>query len=650
MSNTEEMAVPQEQSIPENPAVETAVNETEVSEQTEPVTSETVDPEPEASEAQTEEVMAETAETVAESEEAVAESAAESGPKFHSMTKPELVAELQKIIDAADMTAHRTVAAIKAAFYVVHNKEVYDEMAAFVEAGNSPEAFASRADAVEAQFKDLLALFRDRRNAYLEADEQQRLENLAAKNAILDQLRAIAEDIDNVGVNFTRFHQLQQDFKVKADLPAGSENDLWKMYQTISETFYDRLKMNKELRDLDFKKNLEAKKQVIERAKLLLEDKDIIGSVGRLQGLHSEWREIGPVAKDLREELWNEFKTLSTSINRRHQEFFESRKAQENANKEAKEALIAELEGVDTEALNSMAAWDQAARNVIELQARWKAIGPAPRKVSATLFGRFRELCDKFFAAKSAYYTSVKETYAENLKKKTELCERVEALVDEPDRRKAMDTLTALRAEWKTVGPVSRRHSDDIWKRFSEGAQKVYDNKKKADGERKSTEQANLQAKRDVIARIQALPLDGDQKEIIASIRELQAEWQQIGHVPFGIKDKLYAEYREACDKVYDTCGQRNRSERNARFNSRLENMKGDPRRVNRERDRLVWALEQKQAELQTINNNLGFFNVKSSAGSSLVKDIERRAERIKTDIEQLREKIAAIDAADKEA
>lgn len=650
MSNTEEMAVPQEQSIPENPAVETAENETEVSEQAETVTSETVDPEPEASDAETVEVVAESEETEDETQEATAENAGESVPKFHSMTKEELVAELQKIIDAADMTAHRTVAAIKAAFYVVHNKEVYDEMAAFVEAGNSPEAFASGADETESRFKDLLALFRDRRNAYLEADEQNRLENLAAKNAILDQLRAIAEDIDNVGVNFTRFHQLQQDFKVKADLPAGSENDLWKLYQTISETFYDRLKMNKELRDLDFKKNLEAKKQVIERARLLLEDKDIIGSVGRLQGLHSEWREIGPVAKDLREELWNEFKTLSTAINRRHQEFFENRKAQENANKEAKEALIAELEAIDPETLKSMAAWDQAARNVIELQARWKAVGPAPRKVSATLFGRFRELCDKFFAAKSAYYTSVKESYAENLKKKTELCERVEALVDEPDRRKAMDTLTELRAEWKSVGPVSRRHSDDIWKRFSEGAQKVYDNKKKADGERKSTEQANLKAKRDVIARIQAIPLDGDQKEIIATVRELQAEWQQIGHVPFGIKDKLYAEYREACDKVYDTCGQRNRNERNARFNSRLENMKGDPRRVNRERDRLVWALEQKQAELQTINNNLGFFNVKSSAGSSLVKDIERRAERIKTDIEQLREKIAAIDAADKEA
>lgn len=649
MSNTEEMAVPQEQSIPENPAAEAAVNKTEVSEQAESAASETVNPEPEAQAAETAEAAPE-ATPEETSEESVSEEAGESGPRFHDMTKEELVAELQKIVDADDMTAHRTVAAIKASFYVIHNKEVYDEMAAFVEAGNSPEAFASKADSVEAQFKDLLALFRDRRNAYLEADEEKRLENLAAKNAILDQLRAIAEDIDNVGVNFSKFHQLQQDFKIKADLPAGSENDLWKMYQTVSETYYDRLKMNKELRDLDFKKNLEAKKQVIERAKALLEDKDIIGSVGKLQGLHSEWREIGPVAKDLREEIWNEFKGLSTAINRRHQEFFENRKAQENANKEAKEALIAELEAIDTDAFNSMAAWDQAAKNVIELQARWKAVGPAPRKYSSALFSRFRELCDKFFAAKSAYYTSVKESYAENLRKKTDLCERAEALINETDRRKAMDTLTALRAEWKTVGPVSRRHSDDIWKRFSEAAQKVYDNKKKADGERKSTEQANLQAKRDIVARIKAIDLEGDQREIIAAIRDLQAEWQQIGHVPFGIKDKLYAEYREACDKVYETCGQRNRSERNARFNSRLENMKGDPRRVNRERDRLVWALEQKQAELQTINNNLGFFNIKSSAGSSLVKDIERRAERIKADIEQLREKIAVIDAADKEA
>ncbi|MDE7160973.1 MAG: DUF349 domain-containing protein [Muribaculaceae bacterium] len=569
---------------------------------------------------------------------------------YHAMGKNELVDELQKIVDEGDMTAHRTVAAIKAAFYVVHNKEVYDRMTAFVEAGNSPDAFAAPADPVEAQFKDLLALFRDRRNAYLEADEQKRLENLAAKNAILDQLRVIAEDIDNVGVNFSKFHQLQQDFKVKADLPAGSENDLWKMYQTVSETFYDRLKMNKELRDLDFKKNLEAKKLIIERAQALLEDKDIIATVGKLQTLHGEWREIGPVAKDLREEIWNEFKTLSTAINRRHQEFFEARKAEENVNKEAKEALIAELEAIDIETLKTVGAWDKAGKQVLDIQTRWRAVGPAPRKVSTQLYSRYRELCDKFFAAKSEFYNSLREQYAENLKKKIALCEKVEALLDETDHRKAMDTVTELRAEWKEVGPVSRRHSDEVWKRFSDAAQKVYDSKKRADGERKSAEQANLQIKREILESIKALPLDGDQKEVMAEVRALQARWQETGHVPYSVKDKLNTEYREACDNLYNTYGQRSRNERTARFNSRLENMKGDPRRVNRERDRLVWALEQKEAELHTINNNLGFFNVKSSAGSSLVKDIERRAERIKTDIEQLREKIAAIDAAEKES
>lgn len=578
------------------------------------------------------------------SETVVAETETTQSPRYHSMTKEQLMEELKRIIESEDLNAHRSVAAIKAAFYAIRSKEAYEELERFVQEGGDPAAFSSQPDASESAFKDLLAVFRDRRNSYLEAEEQTRMENLSVKKELLERMKAIAADIDNVGANFQTFRQLQQDFRSEAPVPAGAESELWKNFQTVNETFYDCLKMNKELRDLDFKKNLEAKRAIIERARELSEAEDVISAAARMQGLHAEWREIGPVAKELRDSIWEEFKGFSTIVNRRHQEHFEKRKADEQANEQAKEALIQTLASMDLESLKTMGAWDEAGKKVIELQAQWRTLGFASRKNNTTLYSRFRTLCDEFFSRKNEFFKSVKDTYSENLRRKIALCERAENLGAEENVHKAAEQIAALQAEWKTVGPVARKHSDDVWKRFTKACNAIFDARRKAFSAQRSVEQNNLAVKREIVEALRALPIDGDQREVLAKVRELQTRWQETGHVPFNLKDALRDDYRTACDRLYDAY-KASAARRNVqKFENRMDRMKGDARGVNRERDRLVQALEQKKSELNTINNNLGFFNVKSSAGSSLVKDIERRASKIQAEIDQIKEKIKVID------
>ncbi len=571
-------------------------------------------------------------------------------PRYHSMTKEELMAELQKIIDANDLNAHRSVASIKAAFYAIRSKETYHELEVYVEEGGDPSSFSSATDPSETAFKDLLGLFRERRNEFLEAEEQTRMENLNIKKGLLEQMQAIASDIDNVGANFNAFRQLQQAFRADAPVPAGAEADLWKNYQTVNETFYDCLKMNKELRDLDFKKNLEAKRQIIERARELSEAADVINAAARMQGLHAEWREVGPVAKELRDSIWEEFKALSTIVNRRHQGYFEKRKAEEQANEQAKTEIIDTIAAMDLDALKTRAAWDEAAKKVIEFQQKWRTLGFASKKANNTLLTRFRTLCDEFFSRKQEFNKSLKDAYADNLRLKIALCERAENLSSEENLQKAVEQVAKLQAEWKTVGPVTRKHSDEVWKRFNKACNVVFDARRKMHSAQRSAEQANLAAKRDIIEQLRALPTDGDQREVMGKVRELQAAWQEIGHVPYNLKDALRDDYRSACDRLYDSYSARTARRNAQKFESRIDRMKGDSRGVNRERDRLVSTLEQKKAELSTINNNLGFFNVKSSAGSSMVKEIERRAAKIQGEIDQILEKIKIIDTQKREA
>ena len=570
-------------------------------------------------------------------------SAEERKPRFSEMTKEELIETLRNIVEESRATDHHEAQAIKGAYFALRTKETNAELEKFVEEGGKPEEFVSTPDEGEAEMRDLIARFRDMRAAWLEADQKTRQANLEEKQASLAQLKEIASDIDNVNVNFQKFQDLQNSFKEKADLPDTAVTAIWKDFQTTVELFYDQLKMNKELRDLDFRKNLEAKRQLVEQAKGLADNPDVVDAINKLMILHNEWRETGPVAKEFREPIWEEFKEASAIVRKRHQEYFEGRKANESANEEAKTKLCEEVDAIVAAFPESFNDWEEATKKVIDLQARWKEIGFASKKVNGALYTRFRNACDVFFKTKADYFHRIKEEYSENLRKKTELCEKAEALASQEKIGAAVEAVQKLREEWKTIGSAGRRHSDEVWQRFTTACNAVFDRRKAENGDRKKEENANLEAKREVIAQLKALPLDADRRELLPKVRELQEKWNAIGHVPFKLKDQLRTEYREICDTIYNSFDARESRNNMRRFEQKMEDIKDDSQKMKREREHIQRQLEAKRNDLKTYQNNMGFFNVKSNAGNSMLKDLERKIALIEKDIEQLQEKLKML-------
>lgn len=567
------------------------------------------------------------------------------GRRIHSMSKEELRDALKDIVDSDNMEAHKEVTAIKQAFFNLKSRENIELLDAYVEAGNDPATFSAQPDEVENELKSLYAEFKERRAAYLAAEEARRADNLEKKQEILTRMEEIAGDIDNVNTKFPEFQQLQVDFKEIKDVPATAETDIWKQFQNVVERFYDNLKINKELRDFDFKKNLEAKRALIDEAKKLESVSDPVAAFRLLQGLHDQWRAIGPVAKEIRDEIWDEFKDASTVINKRHQDYFEQRKASELANEEAKTKLCEEIETIKSDEIKTFADWNATTERIVELQKKWKEYGYASKKANTVLYNRFRKACDDFFAAKAAYFQRTKDELNSNLEKKTSLCEKAEALKNSDDVKKATDEIVKLQTEWKSIGSVPRKHSDALWQRFTSACNYFFDERKRQNKERHREEQENLDRKRDIIARLSELPKDGDRREIMPKIKELQAEWQTVGFVPFKMKDKIFTEYRAVCDALYDAYNQREARQRMSNFQNRVSELKGDGNKINRERDRLIRVCESRRMELKTIENNMGFFSVKSSAGNSMLKDMENKVKRIKEDIKELEAKIALLDA-----
>lgn len=578
-------------------------------------------------------------------ETATSETGREANINYHSLTKTELVEALRAIVESKDASAHKKVAAIKQSFYQLRNREIQAEMDEYVEAGNAPETFTSAIDEAETQLKELLNIFRELRSQYLNTEEERKRENLVLKQKIIDQLRELADDIDNINLHFPKFQQLQADFKAITDIPAGDVAETWKNYQLAVEQFYDRLKMNKELRDLDFRKNLEYKRTLIGQAKALETEPDPVAAFRKLQDLHEKWRETGPVARDMRESIWDEFKAASTIVNKRHQEFFEARKAQETANEQAKTALCEQIEGIDMDKLDSFKAWDAETKHVLELQAEWKKLGFASRKVNNALFNRFRAVCDAFFSRKAAYFKSVKDEYAANMAKKVALCEQAEALRESAeDNRKAMEQITRLQAEWRKIGPVARKNSDIVWQRFNEACNYFYQQRKQETAAVRQEENANLAAKRAIVSALKAINLDETERgEAISQVRELQKQWNATGHVPFRQKDAIFSEYRQICDKLYGQLDMHRQQARIAGFEEQLAGMDADKAKLMRERERLSRAYESKKNELNTAENNMGFFNVKSSEGNSLMRDMERRIKRLREDLELIAQQISAV-------
>lgn len=569
---------------------------------------------------------------------------------YHQMTKDELIEALTKIVNAGEWDRHKEVTSIKQSYYTIINKEREKEQEAFVAAGNEIANFSYTPDATEEPMKQLLSEFKDKRNAFLEEREEIRKKNLDAKYEIIDKIKKLSEDIDTINQQFPAFQQLQQDFKAAGEVPQGSETELWKNYQVAVEQFYDRLKVNKELRDFDFKKNYELKSQLIEKAEALAEVSDVLEAFRTLQGLHEQWREIGPVARDIREEMWNKFKEASTVINKRHQDFFQNKKENEMANETAKTELCEKAEAIDFDNLKSYAEWDEATKAILELQAAWKELGFASRKVNNALFARFRNACDKFFSAKADYFKRVKEESRDNLAKKEALCEKAEALAADFDKKGALDEMQALQKEWREVGVVRRKQGDEVWKRFCDALDEFYGQRKKLFSGKKAEETANLKAKREVIDKLKEISEEEDRKDVIDTIRELQNEWQSIGHVPFKEKDEINKAYRAELDRLFGAFDIKETRQRVRRYENEVKKFAGEEGRMSRERDRLVRALESRLAEAKTIENNLGFFNVKSNAGNSMVKEMEKKIQKLKSEADEIKEKISLLDAQEKQA
>lgn len=540
------------------------------------------------------------------------------------MTHDQLVAVCQEIADrdAADISADDV-------------RRIRQQINAFLK--SEPEA--------EEELKNLFNTIRDKKAAYTAEQEAAKAANLERKQAIIAEIIALAEDTDNVNRTFSRYRELQEEFNSIGEVPATDDTAVWKKFQEARERYSDNLKINKELRDYDFKKNLDSKQLLLDEAESLLTDDDIITAYRRLQELHNKWRRIGPVAKEFREEIWDKFKAASAEINKRYQAHFEARKAREAENEAGKSALIAELEAIDLDAIKSFSAWDEVTKQVMELQQKWRTYGFASKKMNKALFARFRELCDKFFAAKAEYFQTTREELANNLARKTALAERAEALKDSTDWKAATDEFVAMQKEWKTIGTVAKKYSDTVWKRFLAACDHFFEQKKKATSGARREENENLKAKREVIAALAEITADTPREEAIERMRQLQDRWKEIGHVPFREKDKVYDAYRQQLDAIRDQLNLRRSQARMERFQQTVSAIEGDDNKLYREREKLTRALEARRQELRTYENNLGFLSSKSKSGNSMLKEFERKADALRADIADLEEKIKVVTA-----
>ena len=619
-------------------------NQVENQEETPEVKEEPVAEEPVAEAPKVEEPVAEEPKIEEpKAEEPVAELPELEKVDYTSLDKPGLVSELEKLLTFPVESVKDRVAQIKAAFFALRKEEIAAEKAAFLEKGNEESAFAPIEDEVEQKIKELLGEFKEKRAEFNAEQDAARQENLEKKLKIIEEINTISKDTDNINRQFSHVQQLQQEFKAIGEVPSTSTTEVWKSYQQAIENFYDLLKINKELRDYDFKKNLEIKQQLCEQAEALDEENDVISAFKKLQVLHDKWRETGPVAKDIREQLWARFKAASSVINKKHQSFFEERKASEKENADAKTALCEAIEKIDIETLKTYASWDEATKQIIGLQEEWKKLGFASRKVNTALFTRFRKSCDEFFTAKATFFKQMKEELAENLAKKTALCEKAEALKDSTDWKATTDALIALQKEWKTIGPVVKKHSDAVWKRFIGACDYFFEQKKKQTSSQRSVEHDNLKAKKEVIAQINAIVnVEEEAEDAPQQIRDLMSKWQSIGHVPYKEKDKIYAQYKEAIDKAFEKFDMKAVRARLSNFENSISQSGSD--KVYHERERLVRAYEQKCNELKTYENNMGFFTARSKSGNTIVKELEKKISNLKEDIELLEQKIKIID------
>lgn len=564
-----------------------------------------------------------------------------------ALTKEEIIKRFEEILQNIENVGRQDIEHLKQAFYKIRKHETDAARKAFVENGGDADAFVPEADEYEQKFKELVSAIKEKRTEIAKAAEQLKEENLEKKNRIIEKIKEFISSGEDVNKYYNEFKQLRQEWNDIKLIPQEKATELWKNYQLYVERFYDLLKINNEFRTYDFKKNLELKTALCEAAEKLEEEPDVVSAFYQLQNLHHEFREIGPVAPEMREEIWGRFKKASTVINKKHQQHFEELKAKEQGNYEAKQAICEKIESIDCTALKTFADWDEKTNEVIALQSEWKTIGFAPQKLNVKIFERFRAACDAFFKAKSEFYKTIKTEKNENLQRKIALAERAEALKDSTDWKKTTEELTRLQKEWKTIGSVSKKYSDAVWNRFISACDYFFEQKKNMFAGQKSEEQANLAAKQELIEQIESIPEDADPAEALKTVKELQEKWNSIGFVPFKEKDKIYKRFIASVDKWYDSYRQGVSDRKISAFKDNIDRIASkDGNAVNglyRERDKVVKMYESMKSELATYENNMSFLNV-SSKNSSFMQEINKKIEKLKSDIKLAEEKLAAID------
>ena len=586
--------------------------------------------------------VSEPATTETPAEEIVSEKPVEPVQK---LTKEEILAKLKEVVADVENVAKPEIDGLKQSFYKLHNAEQDAARKLFIENGGAAENFVPQTDCVEEEFKNIMSVIKEKRSALTAELEKQKEMNLQVKLSIIEELKELVESPDDANKSYTEFKKLQQQWNEVKLVPQAKVNELWKNYQLYVEKFYDLLKLNNEFREYDFKKNLEIKTHLCEAAEKLADEEDVVSAFHQLQKLHQEFRDTGPVAKELRDEIWARFKAASTTVNRRHQQHFEALKEVEQHNLDQKTVICEIIEAIDYKELTNFASWESKTQEVIALQNKWKTIGFAPQKMNVKIFERFRKACDEFFRKKGEFFKTLKEGMNENLEKKRALCEKAEALKDSTDWKATADELTKLQKEWKTIGPVAKKYSDAVWKRFISACDYFFEQKNKATSSQRSVEQENLEKKKAIIEKLNVIDDQMDTEEATQLVRDLMKEWNGVGHVPFKEKDRIYKQYHSQIDKLFERFNISASNKKLSNFKSTISSIQeGSPQALYREREKLVRAFDNMKNELQTYENNLGFLTTSSKKGNSLLTEINRKVEKLKADIELVKEKIKVVD------
>ena len=559
-------------------------------------------------------------------------------------SKKEVLERIREIAHNDENPEKDEVEYLKSTFYRLHIAEREEQQKAYLEEGGDPEKYQVRPDDVEEAFKAEMQVTKEKRAKLFQKQEEERANNLKHREEIIEKIKNMATSPEEANKSFNAFKQLQQEWKEIGAVPPEKANETWKTYQLYVEQFYDLLNLNREAREYDFKKNLEQKTRLCEEAEKLAEETDIISAFHQLQELHAQYRETGPVAKDLRDEIWTRFKNASTVINKKHQQHFEELRAREEENLTKKTALCEKVEAIAQEENKGTADWEKHSQEIIAIQQEWKTIGFAPQKMNVKIFERFRTACDDFFGRKAEYFKEIKKRFAENAEKKRVLVEKAKALADSTDWKSTSDKIIALQKEWKTIGTVPKKLGDRLWNDFLAACNQFFEARNAANAGSRNEEHANLDKKRDIIAKLKAMIEDaGD--DVQAKVQALIDEYNTVGHVPYKDKDKVYKEYHEVLDKVYDTLHIKQTRRRLDNFKNNLRNVaKRGEDAVDNERARLMRRYEQLKQEVTTYENNLGFLNIASKKGNSLVEEMNRKVQKLKDEVQLVFDKIKAID------